>query len=267
MMKNLFTLSGLFEKKIQLCYREETPARGQGKAHCFTLIELLVVIAIIAILAAMLLPALSAARERARTSNCLANMTNMGKSLAFYADDFNDYLPPGGENMWYSNPMSLSNPTRMMAPYWPEDKTKDALFGAFNDDKESGFVCPSSSAIKENVSTWSSFKLFYTYGYNSNFSTDAYRVRGKFIDPGSLFIMGDYFIRSVSWQIYHDFNGADENNKKNVQYALRHNTGLNVLFGDGHCETRQKSDVPGTYASRNGTFWHPQATKMDIWGK
>ena len=62
------------------------------KKH-FTLIELLVVIAIIAILAAMLLPALSAARERARVSNCLAKMKDTGLTMTMYAQDNDDFLP------------------------------------------------------------------------------------------------------------------------------------------------------------------------------
>lgn len=120
--------------------REENDVSGRA-TDGFTLVELLVVIAIISILAAMLLPALSKAKDQARTIQCLSNLKQIGVALTMYAGDFQDHLvpaeynpravPAGGEG-W---PTILYNHS-----YLPTSKTQ-----SYNtvSDAASVFRCPS----------------------------------------------------------------------------------------------------------------------------
>ncbi len=78
-----------------------SPTAKSSQRGGFTLIELLVVIAIIAILAAMLLPALGRAKEAGKRTSCLSNLHQMGIALLMYADDNNGQIPRGNHPIWW----------------------------------------------------------------------------------------------------------------------------------------------------------------------
>jgi prepilin-type N-terminal cleavage/methylation domain-containing protein len=93
--------------------------RNEKRRQAFTLIELLVVIAIIAILAALLLPALALAKQKAQTTACLSNLRQVGTALYMYCNDNDDWLPPGAN----ANPSWSALDLTQRAAY--QDSTSD----------------------------------------------------------------------------------------------------------------------------------------------
>ena len=136
----------------------------------FTLIELLVVIAIIAILAAILMPALSSARKRGRQTTCINNLKQLGLVFLAYAENNADLPPPGWTNMFGSG-----------SYYWPQVLMKTGYIGTKKDrfsilNKTNGnyFLCPEDTRPAYNPTM--DIKMNISYGCNNVVMLGQYKM-------------------------------------------------------------------------------------------
>ena len=132
------------------------------RKSAFTLIELLVVIAIIAILAAMLLPALSKAREKARSIHCVNNLKTMGTYGAFYRDEFDGWILPANYDTTAAHGIHHSWINLMMKLYMNATENFAADTPAMK--KWPLFVCPSENQLRQGSRLEYNFSMEFGKG-------------------------------------------------------------------------------------------------------
>jgi len=203
----------------------------------FTLIELLVVIAIIAILAAMLLPALSSARNRAKAIQCVNNLKQTGLSMQFYAQDYDDFIVP--VYCWWNNAdtnwcgmLPTINPTPLTAA---EFSAKLAA----NPDYAAVLQCP--SLLGSDRPNGIGYQMNMMASYQQNWH-DARGVkecawrRLSSIAKASQFVV---FMDGTKNTPFGDYCGAHKDYVHNATYKIsyqRHNKQMNTALADGHVE-------------------------------
>ncbi|MBC7330119.1 prepilin-type N-terminal cleavage/methylation domain-containing protein [bacterium] len=208
----------------------------KSKKRGFTLIELLVVIAIIAILAAILFPVFSRAREMARKSQCMSNMRNLATAALMYAQDWD-------EHFFLTADAYCGSPT-------PGCWAVQYLYrhaGIYPYIKnEAIMICPSKGQPPLELQDWS-------YGWNKCLGPDFWFPHGvslaSIAQPSKVLMFGECH---VVWHPISQRNGCcwggqtlpEEPDHQRHLVAFRHNDTANIAFVDGHVKSFKREQVP-----------------------
>ena len=190
----------------------------QSSEKYFTLIELLVVIAIISILAALLLPALGGARDKAKSINCLNSLKQCGQALSMYDNDSNGWMPNGmNTSNYYMN--------------WSYYLVTASYIKAGNI-----YRCP---AVNKSFSS------------NNYFETFGFRTRGTFYCPrqekgipSKVYLLGDSFINLPEKMCQSPVLYQNTVSWEPAYINLRHRNSGNLLFLDQHASLLNVSALP-----------------------